>query len=198
MRTAILLPVAAALLILTSCKSRKVAISSSDSISHAQSHSFDKSEIHVTDSTKTSGYQNARVKKVILKRDSGRVTTVITPVPGTISTVDAGGTFHGQALHIKTTEQHVALTNAATDISFIEAHSEITGIDSTGLALHETDQKQSTDVSKKAKTVDAQADHGYIWVILGIVALVLTALYFWWRSFYKPVSTVADIADKVV
>lgn len=148
------------LILLTSCKTRKVAITKVDSTSVKKSNvEVNKVEKHV-DTTKTVE------KKIVIVSDSGHITTTIIPSDTGISKV-SNGVFIGKA-------KSIVISKTYKKDKSVDSNKAIDNGLSTDLKQDSTASKQdSTSLKKSVKTVDAQADHSWVWAVLGVVALVL-------------------------
>lgn len=165
---------------LSSCKARKVAVRTLDStgVHHEQTNVSTK-EAHV-DTSKSSSTKVTDQKTITITNDSTHTKTTITPTPGTQSTIDPDGTFHGQASSVITDHKSGSKKKEKIDSNIQEAAGEIKGITDTKAEDKSKNTSDSTHVKSKVKTVDAKPSYGaWPWVI-GIVIVICLMVLLWW------------------
>jgi hypothetical protein len=167
-------------LILTSCKTRQVNIQHKDSTTVKSSISSAVATVKGIDTTRSLATTDLRQTKLITLKDTSGTETVIMPVAGTAVTVDANGTFHGQAESVKTIRHYARVVHKALTSDLQSQLSTIKGIDTTKKSAINTIVKDSTNVKSVSKSVSAKADHGWVWMVLGATTIiaVLVFLYF--------------------
>ena len=165
---------------MSGCKSRKVAIKTTDSTSilkEAEQSSIKETKI---DTGKLLYTKIAGQKEFSIYNDSTNTKTTIAPIPGTPFTIYPDGTFHGQASSVVTDYKTGSNKNQKTKSSLQEKAAEFKGLSANKTVNNAYTKSDSTGLRSKDKTVDAKPNFGaWPWMI-GIVIVLCFLAALWW------------------
>jgi hypothetical protein len=180
MKKLTLISLCAALFLFSACRAKKETIVKSDSTAvkntATQTHL---QETHLDTGKKVSS-KTTEQKQVIITDNSTHTKTTITPVPGTQSTVDPDGTFHGQAQSVNTLHRGGKKQTQTLDTKLQENAASINRISDTKTTDSLSTVNDSTKVTKLDKHLDIKPSYGTWPWVGGIVILVGLMILLWW------------------